>query len=310
MVQIPKCYYYEKYDAPSTTYSLYFSDNPADTVDGNAVKLCPLFSRDSAVREYIYIGRYEGYFNATTSMLESLPNKKPTALKTIAQFRTAARLRAGGVANKWEIQDYLTTAHLQGLYFVEYGGYNSQALLSAGVTNITDDATTNMAIDTGYTAVLSGNGSGEVSVIHYQTGQTTKAMAYRWVENFYGNLFKFVDGINIKADYMPWIADHDFASDTFAHPYADTGLTLCNTDGYATDIAIGAGHDFGFLPSAVGGSATTKLCDYYNRLTGNKIAVAGGFWNTGAGAGAFSWALASASSNSSRSIGARLLYVG
>jgi hypothetical protein len=246
-------------------------------------------------------------------MLESLSCRKPTALKTIAQFRTAARLRAGAVANKWEQQDYLTTALLQGLLFVEYGGYNSQTLLGPGVTNITDDTLTNMAINTGATASSNAsiaNSSQSVPVVHYQTGQTTYQNSYRGVEGFYGNIFKFVDGINIKADYMPWIADHDFASDTFAHPYADTGLTLANADGYATDIAIGAGHDYGFLPSAVGGSASTKLCDYYYRLTGNKIALAGGIWYTGSDAGAFCWSLAHAASVSSWYFGARLLYVG
>jgi hypothetical protein len=309
MVQIPQCYYYNKVDG--NEYYWYFSDDPADTVDGNPVKLDPSFSRDGVIKPYQYIGRYEGYFNPTTSMLESLAGKKPTASKTIAQFRTAARLRAGGVANKWEQQDYLITALLQRLYLVEHGGFNSQALISNGVTNITDDAATNMAINTGYTAALSNSsGTGQVAVIHYQTGQTTYAMAYRWVENLFGNLYKFIDGINIKADYMPWIADHDFASDTFAHPYVDTGLTLGSADGWASDIAIGAGHDYGFLPSAVGASATTKLCDYYYRAAGNKIACFGGSWTLGGIAGAFYWALNAASSIAYRYVGARLLYVG
>lgn len=312
MVQIPKFWYTTDHTAPD--YTWYISDvgtagtEPAGHDHDWAVH--PAFIRNGVTKGYIYLSAYDGYFNATDSKLESKSGVQPTGSKTIAQFRTAAQLRKGA-ANYWEVQDYLTTSAVQLLYLVEYGGFGSQTLLSAGITNITDDGEHNMASTCGHTATL-GNASGQVlhTFDHVPgSGATTGyAMSYRGIENFYGNTWKFVDGINIKADRNPWVADHDFASDTFAHPYGDTGLTLNNADGWAADISVGASHDYGFLPSAVG--ASSSLCDYYYQTTGNRIALAGGVWADGAAAGAFVWRLNVAAVSSNRSIGARLLYIG
>jgi hypothetical protein len=64
------------------------------------------------------------------------------------------------------------------------------------------------------------------------------------------------------------------------------------------------------LPSEVGASATTKLCDYYYQSTGNRAAQRSGHWSNGSYAGPFYWALNYASSYRHRYVGARLLYVG
>ena len=314
MVRIPKFWYATDFSVAGT-YKWYISDTGNETIDvggsPTAWRVHPEFIRNGVTKDHIYLSAYEGYYNPSTLKLESGSGHQPTASKTIAQFRTAAELRAGGAPGLWEQQDYLTTCLVQLLYLLEYGGFNSQTLLSIGVTNITDDSSTNMAINTGYTAPL-GNASGQVAVVHYQTAQTTYAMSYRGIENFYGNTWKFVDGINIKADYMPWVADHGFASDTFASPYVDSKLTVSSADGFVSDIVTEntVPSDYGFLPSATAGSSSRKLCDYYYRAAGNRIAMAGGAWNAGSSAGAFYWYLYAASSASNRSMGARLLYIG
>ncbi len=226
---------------------------------------------------------------------------------TLPEARTLAHNRGAG----WEVIDFLTASALQLLYLIEYASFNSQATLGNGILSITDDGATNMAPYTGQTNAL-GNVSGSATGnTHYQTGQDANDVTYRGVEGLFGNIWEWTDGINIKADYKPWIADHGFASDTFAAPYVDSGLTLCATDGYATDIALDADNDYGFLASAVGGSASTKLCDYYYRAAGNKAALRGGSWYYGTtGGGAFSWTLSNAASSSHRTFGARLAFVG
>jgi hypothetical protein len=320
MVQVPKFYYYREYNAGTTTYYWFVTTTAATTIDvglgvgAQAVKIHPAFTRNSVTKANIYLSAYEGYYNTSTTMLESKSGVKPSTTPlsvgyaaTIANLRTAAHLRAGAVADKWEIQDYLTTCAVQLLYLIEYGGFHSSALLSAGVTDITDDGSTNMAINTGYTSAL-GNASGQVTVTHYQTSETTHAMSYRGIENFYGNIHKHIDGINIKADRNPWIADHGFANDTFAAPYVDTTLTLYNTSDFLGDIATNATYDYGFLPSAGGGSGTTKLCDYYMQSTGNLHPIYGGRW--GWGVYAFGVLNNSAASNATRDVGSRLMYIG
>ena len=224
---------------------------------------------------------------------------------SLPQARTLAHNRGAG----WEVIDFLTASALQLLYLIEYASFNSQAMLGNGVLSVTDDGATNMGVYTGQTDSL-GNASGVATGnTHYQTAQAANSVTYRGIEDFFGNLWEWTDGINIKADYKPWIADHGYASDTFAAPYVDSGLTLCATDGYVTDIALDADNDYGFLASAVGGSASTKLCDYYYRAAGNRAALRGGTWNFGTTGGAFFWYLNYAASTSSRGIGARLAFV-
>ena len=251
-------------------------------------------------------------FVATTGdVLSSVASIKPVSgwknSLTIVNTRVLARNRGTG----WEQQDYLTTCGLQLLYLIEYGGFNTQTLLSAGVTNVTDDALTNMSINTGYTGSKSGgtqlgNASGEVTVTHYQTAQTTKSFSFHGVENFYGNLWKFVDGINI-ANNVLWFADNGFVSDQFSTPYVNTGLTLHNANGYATDIKVNNNYKYQFLASVVGGSSSTYLTDYYYQATGNRIALFGGGWSTGGAAGGFHWDLNGASGSVGRALGGRLL---
>ena len=168
-----------------------------------------------------------------------------------------------------------------------------------------------MAVYTGQTSAL-GNASGTATgKTHYQTAQAANSVSYRGIENFWGNQWRFADGLNIKADRNPWVADHDFAVDTFAHPYVDSGLTLCSTDGYVVDIALDADNDYQFLASSVaGGSSTKALCDYYYQTTGNRLALRGGDWSAGVNAGAFPWTLNYGSGISGRLLGARLQFVG
>jgi len=315
MVDIECFDYYTDFSTPGT-YIWYIQPHGADmTVGGSAVtwNTHPAFIRNGVTKDRIFLSAYEAYLNGTK--LESKAGVQPTASQTIAQFRAAAQARVGGVANKWEQQDYLTTCAVQLLYLLEYGGFNSQTLLSAGITNAHNDGDHNQASNTGHTTTL-GNASGQVlhTFDHVpDSGATTGyAMSYRGIENLYGNLYKFVDGLHIDANYTPFIADHGF-NDIFPSntPYvASTATPLIDADGFVTDIKVDATYDYGFLPSAVGGSAATKLCDYYYCMAGNKIAAYGGNWAYINFAGAFYWHFAFTVAASFVSIGARLEYIG
>jgi hypothetical protein len=263
-------------------------------------------------------------FTTTTGdVMASIAGVKPLsgwqkATATLPNMRILAQNRGAG----WKLLYFNAACAIQLLYLVEYAHFNSQTQIGAGVTAVTDataGSTFNNAINTGYTAGVGtngvdlGNASGECpAVVHYKTAQAAKPMSYRGIENFYGNLWNWVDGINIKADYMPWIADHDFASDTFAHPYVDTGLTGVSSDGYTSNILFGAGLNYGFLASAVAGSSVTYLCDYYYRAAGNRAALLGGHWDAAGGgrSGPFRWSLYAAASGVDRGVGGRLVWIG
>ncbi len=257
---------------------------------------------------------------STGDRLSSVAAVKPAtgwnnATLTLPNFRVLAHNRGTG----WELHNFNQICAIELLILIEYATFNIQTAIGAGVTAITDataGVTFNNAINTGFTAgigtngVQLGNATGECGLVtHYKTAEAAKPFSWRGIENLFGNIYEWVDGINIKADRNPWIANHDFASDTFAHPYVDTGLTNGNADGHPTSIGFGAGLDYGFLSSAVGGSSSTYLCDYYYQNTGNKSALRGGSWRSGDLAGAFCWDLGNAASFVTRSVGARLCYI-
>ena len=246
------------------------------------------------------------------SKLSSVSNVKPLTgwnnSLTIANNRILAHNRGTG----WEQLDFLTESGIQLLYLIEYGSFNSQTQISQGVTNITDDALTNMGINNGYTGTKSGgtnlgNTSGQVTVTHYQTGETTHAMSYRGIENWFGNVYQFIDGLNIQNN-IPFVSDHSFQSDLFTSPYASLNMTLCQSNGYVKNISISNTYNYLFLPSTVGGSSSTYLADYYYQNSGNMIAYYGSHWPDGGVAGGFGWALDAGSGLIRRYFGGRLLW--
>ena len=115
-------------------------------------------------------------------------------------------------------------------------------------------------------------------------------MKYRGIENWYGNGWQWVDGININinatGDVYVSNTTADFADNT------DTNYTLIASDyetsgsGYITDWS---NIDDYFIASAnTGGSSSTYVTDHNNTSANvNRIVAVGGDANDGTLAGAF-----------------------
>lgn len=315
MVEIPK-FYYRTEKLPDKKYRWFISPtaNPG-------FKVHPTFVRNGVVKDKIYFSAFEGSlydvsataylladeqvadFTATTGdKLSSIANAKPasglTQDLTIVKSRILANNRGAG----WGQQDFMATSAVQMLLLVEYATLHSQNAIGLGVTNKAS-GTGNESELTGQTSALgnaSGMGAGTNGLV---------SVSYRGIENFWGNMWKWVDGLNIKADNDSFVADNNFVSDKYDAQYKSLGSKLPNVNGYVSDILFTEAFDYGFLPSEVIGSSSTYLADYYYQSTGNRVARLGGNWAYGSYAGAFCWALSSSSADRSRSLGARLLYV-
>jgi hypothetical protein len=131
---------------------------------------------------------------------------------------------------------------------------------------------------------------------------------YRGIENLFGSVWQFVDGVNIT-DRQAWICANavNYASNLFASPYTQLGYVNGNTNGYPIEMGWDANNPHIALPITVGGGTTTYYSDYYYQDVGQRIAVFGGNWSNGAGAGLFSWYLYYSSSYAGIIIGGRLL---
>ena len=136
---------------------------------------------------------------------------------------------------------------------------------------------------------------------------------YRGIENVFGNIFPFVDGINIK-DGQAYICydPTEYASDKFTEPYEAIGYVNAyngndNYNGYAKTLGFDSNHPLVRFPTELGGSSSTYMTDSYYTSTGNRVARVGGYLSIGLSAGLWFWNLNYTSSRSTWFCGARVL---
>ena len=286
-------------------------------------KVHPAFVKDGIERPVIYLSAYEGsiYQTATAAYLLndeqvvsftvdklcSIAGAKPASGLTQNLTRANARKLASNRGAKWSLATVQSVSASQLLFLVEYATFNTQAAIGRGVTDKTDDGSTNMSNVTGATTAL-GNGSGAAAGT-----DGLVSISYRGEENFWGNIWKWVDGLNVYAysTNYAYIADHGFADDT-STGYANAGFTLAKANGYISAFGYSRDYDWLFLPSAVAGSDSNPVGDYFyqsNTTAGFLVALLGGVWSNGSAAGGCYWDLNAASSVYHRSVGARSLHV-
>lgn len=288
-------------------------------------KLHPAFIQDGVEKNFIYLSAYEGstfdtdagVYNTTDAqtvdwtndLLASIAGAKPTSGLTQGGatrngFRTIAAKRGAG----WSQQTVQAATATELLFLVEYASFNMQSKIGVGVTNNTDDGTNSMTEITGYTANL-GNATGSVN-----NPDGWNIVTYRGEENFFGNIWKWIDGINIY-NYgvgSVHIADHGFKDNTDADPYQDAGITICGANGYVSAFGYSEDFDWLFIASECSGDSALPVGDYFYQVKANEswtVAVLGGHWDDGARAGGFYWHVADGSGARDRVVGGRLLYV-
>ena len=155
--------------------------------------------------------------------------------------------------------------------------------------------------------------SGQCDVLGMKSGTLNNdnchSVIYRGIENIFGNVFQFIDGINIK-NYVAYVCEDpkQYISDKFETPYKAIGYTnLKKTDIYPNKLGYDEDNEKVAFPIEANGSTGTGVCDYYYSASENRIACVGGYFGSGAGAGLFYWSLGRASSDSHWAYGARLL---
>lgn len=251
MVQIPKFYYKYENVAGVHDWSVSLEPEAGYTVH-------PAFIKAGVEVAYRYYPAYEGYNNAGT--LQSRSGVLPTASQTIATFRTYAQANGTG----WSLIDWNTLYAVQLLFLTEYADFDTQAMIGNG-NDLGDD----FAITTGQS-----NGIGNASS---PSTNDNMWMSYRGIENWYASMYKFIDGVNIQ-NRVYYVNNNPatYASDVFTGDYVVIGVTSAAANGYVSNIVAS---NRGFVASAVAGSSTTLIPDYFYQNVGNKIMLFGGSAN-------------------------------
>lgn len=137
------------------------------------------------------------------------------------------------------------------------------------------------------------------------------AVIYRGIENIFGNVFNWIDGLNIQ-EYQAYICRNpeEYISDKFEAPYNKLGYVNCNErDMYIKKLGFDEKNPDIALPIEIGGGAgsSSGMCDFYTSSEGNRVALVGGNFIIGAPAGLWCWFCNYSSTTSYLTCGARLL---
>ena len=181
-------------------------------------------------------GRYVGKYN-TASGYVSKTGLSPLTNITRATARTKSMEKGSG----WYQYDYASWCAVVLLYIVEYADWNSSSKIGTGA---------NKGV------------SGRTDSMTYHTGEasTTSGVQYRHIENVFGNLETFVDGINFSGNNVYVCTNPDKYADDTDSGYTDVG-TKTGNKGYITKLGFSETAPWAFYPTEVGGSNTTYITD-------------------------------------------------
>lgn len=293
MVEIPE--HYVKFETDGTKRRVKMSITPIvgykkigkyyisayeATVQRSTNKLCSVVNTDED---------YRGGNNnsANDAQSNTLLGKAATSISR-TNFRTYARNRKEG-STEWNCMTYDAQKDLYWLFVVEYATLNSQKAFNSQKDSngyaqggLGDGVTTldwtkwnnfngnNPFIPCGYTDSL-GNGTGIVEFSMPTEYDTTvkkvNVPRYRGVENPFGHIWQWTDGINVQINpgddglSKVYVCDDPSKfNDSNYNGYSYVG-NEARTESYVKEIIFGEGGEI--MPKIVGGSSTTYFCDYH-----------------------------------------------
>ena len=251
--------------------------------------LHPAFIKGGVEVDYRYYRAYEGYNSG--GVLKSISGVTPTRSQTIATFRTQAEANGTG----WHQTDWHLLNAVRLLCYVEFADFKVTNYIGNG-----NDTGSDFGITTGQS-----NGIGNASS---PSTNTDMWMSYRGIENFYADIWEFVDGVNINNYEFFVNGDYrTFASDVFTGDYVSTGVsTIAMSQSYIKRCSITL--NGGFIPTVVGGSSATYYADGGWSATGARVAVFSGTAYHGTVDGPGALAVHDASAGLSASIGGAVCF--
>ncbi len=292
MVEIPE--HYRRFEVEGTKHRVKISEYPLDgyhlvpkkyvsayeaTLERSTGKLCSVVNTGVDYRGGNNTDTWDGTYRSLLG--------RPSTNKNRTEFRAAARARGAGT--QWNCLDYNVHKDIVWLYCIEYANLNSQAPFDAqkdangyaqgglgeGVTTmVTAEWNTynayNPFIPCGHTDAL-GNASGEVAYDMPSSGggvfRTVKVPRYRGIENIFGHLWKWADGISVEVTAGVGNTSRVYVCDDPAK-YNDNNYTgyemrglEARDEGYVREVIFGESGDI--IPTVAGGGSTTYWCDYH-----------------------------------------------
>ena len=196
LVKIPKFWY--KWTRSGSTMKLQIADGPAD---GFLVSPAHADRGDgTGERDFVYIGAY----HCGASTYKSTTGVVPEGNHTRAEFRSSIH-NLGSTIWQW---DYAMLWTIQMLYLVEYADWNSQAKIGYGCSDA--NAIQNSGLCDSMTYHTGTNAASATTYGHTR---------YRYIEDLWGNVFDWCDGIYFTGQQVYCIKNPSDFSDTSGGTY-------------------------------------------------------------------------------------------
>lgn len=276
-----------------------------------------------------YLLNDEQVMNTGEDKFSSIAGARPASGSSQNLTRPNIEAMAQNRGTNWHGDLIKQVSAEQMLMIIEMGMMNLQTAIAQGVVSLPwttgSDTTSSYAAATGSTASL-GNGTGRAEKTTTYEGGVAKeytvdgktSVCWRGKENFWGNIWKFVYGINIWGNGkmgggQPYIcSDFSFAESKNSGNYEPAGFTVTNANGYISAMGYSTACDWLFIASECLGNSSLPVGDYTYitvNLNGYRIARLGGYWAYGGYAGGFCWYLDNGVGSRYRSVGGRLVYI-
>lgn len=276
-----------------------------------------------------YLLNDEQVMNTGEDKFSSIAGARPASGSSQNLTRPNIEAMAQNRGTNWHGDLIKQVSAEQMLMIIEMGMMNLQTAIAQGIVSLPwttgSDTTSSYAAATGSTASL-GNGTGRAEKTTTYEGGVAKeytvdgktSVCWRGKENFWGNIWKFVYGINIWGNGkmgggQPYIcSDFSFAESKNSGNYEPAGFTVTNANGYISAMGYSTACDWLFIASECLGNSSLPVGDYTYitvNLNGYRIALLGGCWSSGGNAGGFYWYLGNGVGDRYRNIGGRLVYI-
>lgn len=248
-----------------------------------------LFKIGNREIDYVMVGKYEG--SGSADRVYSKAKQIPLDNITMDDFRNGCKANGEG----YQQYDFLIDLIIKELWLVEMATTNCQAKMYGYAKN------NSAAINTGETDTVktpSGSAESNTDGIH--------ACKYRGIENLWGNIFKWCDGISFSGSSV-----YVCTEPTAYSAGKTTGLyqyygTRASSNGYVKTVAPLAEGSLIQYVTAVGADESSYYCD--SSLQGGTVLGCGGWWGSYANAGLWDWYGDFSASTLGSFIGGRLCY--
>ena len=246
-------------------------------------------SYKGVAKDRFYLATYKGHVDG--NKLYSVSGQVPTTSVTIGNFRSYAQARGTG----YEQSAFYQLTFRQAMYVLKYKGQNAQVAVGRGFV----DGNSAIYGNTGYT-----NDKG------MDWGESTGKFPMKLfgLEDFYGNIFEFIDGIYSGSSRELLAADGNYNDTGSGYITVSSATASSNWSGYLRyPVGTNAG---GFAPLVTNtnkGDENTYFCDYAS-VSAARLGAFGGNWTNAGGAGVFRLLVDRSATHTIANYGARLMF--